>query len=369
MIRMIRLCLVLFIMLLNLSVSAQSLDDAIKLIEQERYLDAAKLLRPMADNGNAEAQYWAACLFFDGKGVQKNDNQGLKYSIMSADQGFRPSILLLVNYYEERNAQKYVNTLKKYIALFPHLLDDIFGCKLGYAIVTGYGTEKNDEKGWNIIEKSKYGQDYIIEKGIKGDYYNYKAKHAEASCLEDYADFLFGNGNHEEFEHLVDYMYESGYLNAQTLHKKADNGNAWAMAYYAIKEIEDGHKENAKKWAKKSSDAGSSFGKYVMAQIKKDEESRISYYIFGNRKELIGMQLLDKNGVYSGANFNREYATKIDNDKVFEIRLYSSSARILSTHPAGTYQLEKDRYGQYVLKISQPKMFWKNCDLLVIQTN
>lgn len=367
--KLTRLCIIFALTILALSTKGQSLEHAKNLIEKKRYLDAAKQLRPLADSGNAEAQYWAACLFFDGKGVQKNDNQGLKYSTMSADQGFYPSIYLLANYYEERDAQKYVNTLQKYIDLFPYLLDDILGCKLGYAIVTGYGTEINNEKGWNIIDKSKYGQDFIIEKGIKGDYYLFKATQVGVSCLEDYADFLFGNGKNDEFERLIDYMDTTGYLSTQMLQKKAENGNAWAMAYYAIKEIEGGYKDNAKKWAKKSSDAGSSFGKYVMAQIIKDEESRVSYYVFGNRKELIGMQLLDKNGVYSGANFNTEYATKIDNEKIFEIRLYSSNARILSPHPAGTYQLEKDRYGQYVLKISQPKMFWKNCNLLVILTN
>lgn len=98
-------------------------------------------------------------------------------------------------------------------------------------------------------------------------------------------------------------------------------------------------------------------------------KTRTSYYTFGNRKELISMGFIDKNGIFSGTNANREYATRIDTEKVFEIRLYSSSARILSPHPAGTYQLQKDRQGQYVLKITLPKLFWKDCDLLVIQTN
>ena len=66
---------------------AQSVDYAKSLIEQERYFDAAKQLRPLADNGDAEAQYLAATLFFEGKGVNRNDAQGIKYATLSADQG------------------------------------------------------------------------------------------------------------------------------------------------------------------------------------------------------------------------------------------------------------------------------------------
>ena len=53
--------------------NAQSLSYAKSLIEQGKYLEAAKQLRPLADGGNAEAQYLAATLFFDGKGVSRSE--------------------------------------------------------------------------------------------------------------------------------------------------------------------------------------------------------------------------------------------------------------------------------------------------------
>ena len=58
--------------------SAQSVNYAKSLIKEGKYLEAAKQLRPLADGGNAEAQYMAAKLFFEGKGVTKNVNQGIK---------------------------------------------------------------------------------------------------------------------------------------------------------------------------------------------------------------------------------------------------------------------------------------------------
>ncbi|MBR1389263.1 MAG: sel1 repeat family protein [Prevotella sp.] len=187
--KQIRLLLTLILCWASISGNCQSLEYIKSLIRNGQYLEAAKQLRPLAEAGNAEAQYWAACLFFDGKGVQKNDEQAIKYSTMSADQEFKPSIHILVNYYETRDAHKYVNTLQKYIAKYPYLSDDIYGCKLGYAIVSGYGTERDEDKGWKIIDSSKYCQDYIVEKNLKEDYYLFKAKEAGASCLEDYADY------------------------------------------------------------------------------------------------------------------------------------------------------------------------------------
>lgn len=69
--------------------SAQSLGTAKMYIEQEQYVNAAKQLRPLADGGNAEAQYLAAKLFFEGHiNNAKAEEQGVKYATMSADQGY-----------------------------------------------------------------------------------------------------------------------------------------------------------------------------------------------------------------------------------------------------------------------------------------
>ena len=366
--KQIKYCLLLILSLLLQSVSGQTLERAKGLIRQEQYLEAAKLLRPLADNGDAEAQYWAACLFFDGKGVQKSDDQGIKYSTMSADKGFLPSIHLLVNYYEERDPLKYFKTLQKYVVMYPHLSDDIFGCKLGYAIVSGFGTEKDEEKGWSIIDKSKYCLDFIVEKGVKREYYMYKARKSGGSCLEDYAEYLFDNDKSKELGLLIDYMYTAGDLDSQEIYNKAVGGNAWAMAYCAVQCAEKGDIKLAKIWAKRSVDAGSTFGKYVLNQVNQHEKKKISYYVFGTKKELGSTGCIDLNGVIA-ANFNREYATEIDNTIIVDIKLYSSNAKLLSSHPQGTYQLQKDRQGKYVLKITNPQMFWQQTDLLVIQTN
>ena len=79
--------------------NAQSVSYAKSLINQGKYLEAAKQLRPLADGGNAEAQYLAAKLFFEGRGVNKNVAQGEKYAMLSANQCNVDAIVLLSTLY------------------------------------------------------------------------------------------------------------------------------------------------------------------------------------------------------------------------------------------------------------------------------
>ena len=47
--------------------------------------------------------------------------------------------------------------------------------------------------------------------------------------------------------------------------------------------------------------------------------------------------------------------------------MYSKRAELLTTHPAGSYQLVKDDKGQLTLKITNPSQFWSVSRYLVIQ--
>ena len=111
---------------------AQSVSYAKSLIEQGKYLEAAKQLRPLADGGNAEAQAIASYLFFEGKGVQKNEQQGLKYATLAADQGNEGGVSNLCNYYENKGDRaKAISIAKNYTDKFPQLLKGRLGWILG----------------------------------------------------------------------------------------------------------------------------------------------------------------------------------------------------------------------------------------------
>ena len=49
-----------------------------------------------------------------------------------------------------------------------------------------------------------------------------------------------------------------------------------------------------------------------------------------------------------------------------EIKLYTKSAKILTVHPADSYKLSQDASNQYVLRITNPELFWSTSKYLVV---
>ena len=65
-------------------------------------------------------------------------------------------------------------------------------------------------------------------------------------------------------------------------------------------------------------------------------------------------------------NFNRDYFTKIDIRVDKEIRLYSRSVKVLTAHPAAAYVLTQDANKQFILRITNPQLFWSTSKYLVV---
>ena len=96
-----------------------------------------------------------------------------------------------------------------------------------------------------------------------------------------------------------------------------------------------------------------------------DKALHSAWFVFGTKKELKEQKILDHGEVLQ-TNFNKEYFTKIDIRIDKEIKLYSSSAEILTNHPASSYTLQRDAKKQYVLRITDPQTFWSTSKYLVI---
>ena len=79
------------------------------------------------------------------------------------------------------------------------------------------------------------------------------------------------------------------------------------------------------------------------------------------------IQFLSKGDVLKNGDFNKDYFTPIDIRYDKEIKLYSKNAKVLTTHPAGSYALEKDSNGQYEIHITNPTKFWSVSKYLVVQ--
>ena len=96
-----------------------------------------------------------------------------------------------------------------------------------------------------------------------------------------------------------------------------------------------------------------------------DKQLHTAWFVFGTKSELKEQQIL-VDGKVLQSSFNKEYFTKIDIRVDKEIKLYSSSAKILTSHPSSAYTLQRDANKQYVLRITDPQLFWSTSKYLVV---
>jgi len=98
-----------------------------------------------------------------------------------------------------------------------------------------------------------------------------------------------------------------------------------------------------------------------------DKDLHAAWFVFGTKAELKEQKILQKGDVLRGNDFNKDYFTRIDTRIDKEIRLYSKSAELLTSHPTGSYRLERDQKKEYTLRITDPEKFWSASKYLVIQ--
>ena len=96
-----------------------------------------------------------------------------------------------------------------------------------------------------------------------------------------------------------------------------------------------------------------------------DKQLNSAWFVFGTSKELKEQKIL-VDGKVLQSNFNKEYFTKIDIRIDKEIKLYSKSAKILTSHPESAYTLLRDANKQYILRITDPQLFWSTSKYLVV---
>jgi len=107
----------------------------------------------------------------------------------------------------------------------------------------------------------------------------------------------------------------------------------------------------------------------VNEQIARNQDAQLNtaYFVYGTSRELKDHRILVSGDVLESEDFDRDYFTKIDIRKTTVIPLLSKSAKLLTTHPEGSYTLLKDSQGQYTLRITDAYRFWSVSKYLVIK--
>lgn len=110
------------------------------------------------------------------------------------------------------------------------------------------------------------------------------------------------------------------------------------------------------------------------ATIKEQDETiHTAWYVFGTEKELKEQNIITSQGWFRPSrvlesDFNKNYFVRIDARKTKSIPLYSSRAKILSTHPKSSYTLQKEN-GSFTLLITDTQEFWSVSKYLVIEVD
>ena len=105
------------------------------------------------------------------------------------------------------------------------------------------------------------------------------------------------------------------------------------------------------------------------AQIARNQDAQLNtaWYVYGTSKELKEHRILVSGDVLQSEDFDKDYFTKIDIRKTNVIPLGSKYAKLLTTHPEGSYTLLKDSQGMYTLRITDAYRFWSVSKYLVIR--
>ena len=181
-----------------ISVYSQETDirKAKLLIENGQYLEAAKLLRPLAENGNPQAQYLAAGLFMEGKGVIKSMEQAEKYYLLAANSGLDVSIVKLCDIYDgsnrpEKAAQLLVELCEKY----KELESSAIGFRLGRYYFTGHGDlDSNKLLGWGMMYRNKHNlgdNGILLLDKLKNEFYSHLIETKEPELLCQYFGYYY----------------------------------------------------------------------------------------------------------------------------------------------------------------------------------
>ncbi len=104
------------------------------------------------------------------------------------------------------------------------------------------------------------------------------------------------------------------------------------------------------------------------------EELYRGFYVFGTKKELKEQNIISSNGMFKKqkvleGDFDGDYFTRIDIREVDSIPLFRPKAKLLTSHPEGSYSLEKNSEGALMLKIADKERFWSRSKYLVVQVN
>lgn len=105
-----------------------------------------------------------------------------------------------------------------------------------------------------------------------------------------------------------------------------------------------------------------------------DQALNTAYYVSGSKRELKGLAVIERDGLFGSQELAKDFDpsafNRIDIREMTEIPIDSRKPELLTVHPAGTYEFQdtNDDKDYDVLRITNPREFWKTSRYCVIRT-
>jgi len=101
--------------------------------------------------------------------------------------------------------------------------------------------------------------------------------------------------------------------------------------------------------------------------LEQDIQLNRAWYVYGTSRELKDEGILKNGKVLHSDDFNSDYFTPVDIRHNTRFPLHARRAELLTTHPAGSWQLTPDENRELTLEILDPTQFWSVSRYLVIK--
>jgi len=149
-----------FLFLFSGSVFGDDFQDGFDAYQKQDYKTAYKLWLPLAEQGNARAQFNLGLMYDKGRGVPQDDKEAVKWCRLSAEQGDAKAQYNLALMYEDGRGvpQNYKEAVRLY-RLSAEQGDALAQYNLGFMYFNGRGVPQDyvlAHMWWNISGSSGY---------------------------------------------------------------------------------------------------------------------------------------------------------------------------------------------------------------------
>jgi len=324
------------------------------------YKRAISLWTPLAEDGDALAQYTLGWMFESGQGVKKSEQQALIWYTKAANQGHMAAQNVLATMYSKGTGVAQDN--KKAVSWFIKAAnqgDAIAQFQLGVHFQKGLGVEQDHKESLKWFKKSaaqghitsqiNLGKIYQFNKEATPDYKEaikwYEKAASQGNALGQYYlahMYEYGRGVNQDFK-----KSKSLYLQSANNHYSP---SAYKIAeFYELGKGSDIDYKNALKWYKKAAFKSHSGSQVKLGElykegkgVKKDIRSAITWYTLAanqdNAQAHYQLAVIYEKGV---KNEQQEQIIKINSSNAFQHFLKASQLGAPLAHARLAYLYEK----------------------------